>query len=94
MIGVLLHRAARLDAWLKGRVGQPYHLLLGAGLVVDIVSRCRDLLSAPHSQATYLRLSVSVVFGVLLLLNHWAELSARIQRRAAGRGIGSPGEHS
>ena len=85
MIGTLLHRAALIDGWLKRSLGRPYHLVLGAGLIVDIVSRCRDLLSASHSQATYFRLALFVVFGVLLLINQLAELSERILRRTDRR---------
>ena len=81
MIRECLRGAHWLDAALKRKIGKPYHVILGIGLVVSIAGQVRQVLSAPTSQAGWLRAIVVVVFALLLLVNQLGEFSDRFERR-------------
>ena len=42
MIRELAGAAHRLDEFLRARIGRPYHVLLGVGLVVEIIKELRE----------------------------------------------------
>ena len=42
MIRELAGAAHRLDEFPRARIGRPYHVLLGAGLVVEIIKEPRE----------------------------------------------------
>jgi len=84
MIRETLRGAHWLDETLKRRIGKPYHVILGIGLVVSIAGQVRQVVSAPTSQAGWLRAIVVVVFALLLLVNQLGELSDRFERRRLG----------
>jgi len=83
MIARILRPVRTLDAFIKERLGRPYHALLGAVLVAEIVHQVRDLASRPAPDDV--RAIVSIVVATLLLINQLAELSERVDRRLAGK---------
>jgi len=50
MVKELLHAVCWLYGALKERLGQPYHVVLGAGLAIEIIRRVRELLDATHKK--------------------------------------------
>jgi hypothetical protein len=83
MILQILRLVRRLDAFLKERLGRPYHAVLGVALIIEIVHQARDLASRPSPDDP--RAILSIVIATLLLINQLAELSERMERRAASR---------
>ena len=48
MIRELAGDAHRLDEFLRARIGRPYHVLLGVGLVVEIIKELREFGEVGH----------------------------------------------
>lgn len=83
MISRLLHRARRLDLFLKERIGFPIHLLLSIGIVGEIILNTRELTKkfAAESTGIHLGLAFSIIVGILLLIHQLSEISESIDRR-------------
>jgi hypothetical protein len=90
MIRGILRAARLLDDTLKDKLGRPYHAVLGIGLVLEIVGRCKELYEAPAKSAGIIRLVLAILLYVLLLLHQTGELSEHAEQRAMRRrGTGS-----
>jgi hypothetical protein len=81
MIGEILGTVHRLDDWLRGTLGRPYHAALGVGLVLEIIGRIRELHEASATSAGIVRLVLVVVLYLLLLVHQIGELSDHAERR-------------
>jgi hypothetical protein len=81
MILALLRAARRIDEMLKQKVGRPYHVILGVGLIVEIIRRVHEILEAPVTRTRVVLVVAVMLFGVLLLINQLSELSERIDKR-------------
>jgi len=87
MIREFLDGAHRLDALLQARIGRPYHALLGAGLVVELVKHLREFgeLGAGGVVGT----ALALLMFLALLLHQLGELREHAERRSeSGRGFG------
>ena len=81
MIGEMLGAVHRLDDWLRGALGRPYHAALGLGLVLEIVGHIRELHEALATKAGILRLALVMLLYLLLLVHQIGELSDHAERR-------------
>jgi hypothetical protein len=81
MIVEILHGARRLDAWVRLRLGRPYHLILNVGLVEEIVRHLRELGEVRDSAGGIIRILALVAFFALLLVHELGELHGHIERR-------------
>ncbi|MBV9824749.1 MAG: hypothetical protein JO001_03575 [Alphaproteobacteria bacterium] len=80
MIGEILGAVHRLDDWLRGTLGRPYHAALGIGLVLEIIGHIRELHEAMTS-AGVVRLALVMLLYLLLLVHQIGELSDHAERR-------------
>ena len=87
MIEAVLYYAHRLDAWLRLRLGPPYHALLGLGLVIEIGRHVHELADLHISTAGIVRSLLQLVLYSVLLVHQLGELHAHFaaRREAAGR---------
>ena len=81
MILETLRGANRLDAWLRLRLGRPYHVILNIGLIEEIVRHLRELAEAGDSARRVARILALVVFYSLLLVHELGELHGPVERR-------------
>jgi hypothetical protein len=81
----LLRPAMRADAWLKRRLGQPYHYVLGVGLLIGIGQRIETFFRLPYSHGRLGELVLEVLFGLALLLDQMNDLGDRLERRRVRR---------
>jgi hypothetical protein len=72
--GVVARSAYRLDAWLKDKVGRPYTMILGVGLILGIAQTVRSIEAAWRSNHSPLLLAGTLFFELALLLNQFAQL--------------------
>lgn len=72
-----------LHAELQQRIGPAYNVILGVGVVIEIIHRVRE--ANFHAQAGVIRSLLAVVLFVLLLLNQLAELGEHVERRLRRR---------
>lgn len=86
MIIELLRPAVRADNWLKEKLGHPYHVVLGVGLVTGVVQRIHAFIDLPYTHARLGRLVLEVLFGLALLLEQLGDLGGRMERRRTRRG--------
>jgi hypothetical protein len=75
------HAAHRLDAWLRRSLGRPYHMMLGLGLVLEIIARIRELYEAPATASGIVRLMLVLLLYLVLLVHQVGELSPHAERR-------------
>lgn len=80
MIVEIARAARRCDDYVAERLGRPYHAVLGAGLVVEIVERLRDF-DKVTERTGLLRIGFALAVYCLLLLHQVGELDERRQRR-------------
>jgi hypothetical protein len=82
----VLHALHRFDGWLDRRLGAPYRLLIGVGLVIEI---CRGAVEITHAagDATYLiGTGLTLLLYAALLLHTADALYERLARRSMRRG--------
>ncbi len=91
MILQLCRWASWLDAWLQARLGRPYNIILGVGLVGEIVDQIVHLGPKLQSAPTILRTILTLVVEFALLLHQLGALSHHIDRRRTRRGEGPGG---
>ncbi len=84
MIREILRTAYRLDTWLDARLGGPYRLVLGLGLIIGIVQSVSDLPHKLRSGGVVGEIFTLVLFTALLV-NQLAELYKRLQARRERR---------
>ncbi len=75
MMLAILRTAHKADDMLKQKIGRPYNVVLGVGLIMEIVGRIHDLRELPVTSTSIVRTCVTVVFFLLLLLHQIGELS-------------------
>jgi hypothetical protein len=85
MILQICRWALWLDEWLQTRLGRPYNVILGIGLVAEIVDQLGRLGTRLHSAPTFARDVLVLVVEFALLLHQLGALSHHIERRRAGR---------
>jgi hypothetical protein len=91
MISDILRGAHRLDACLRLRLGRPYHVVLGLGLIEEIGRHLRELGEVGGSGWGIGRILLLVVFYSLLLVHQLGELHGHAERRQrASRSADSP----
>jgi len=83
MIGQFLAAMRRLDDAVKRRFGRPYNMVLGAGLVIEIVRRVHEIGEVAGSSAGLLRIALTLLLYVLLLVHQLGELHERTEHRRA-----------
>jgi hypothetical protein len=87
MILAICRWADALDEWLQSRLGRPYNLVLGIGLVTEIIGQIgkvgSQLGSAPHLARTIVILAIEFA----LLLHQLGALSHHLERRKAMPGL-------
>ena len=80
MIAEIARAARRCDDYIAERLGRPYHAVLGASLVAEIVERVRDIDTVTGREGV-LRIGFALAVYCLLLLHQVGELDERRQRR-------------
>ena len=80
MIGKMLAAVRRLDEWLRGMLGRPYHAALGFGLILEIIARLREMYEAP-TKTGIVKLVLLLLLYLLLLVHQVGELSEHAERR-------------
>ncbi|HTV89748.1 MAG TPA: hypothetical protein VME41_12090 [Stellaceae bacterium] len=85
MIEPILRCARRLDAWLRLRVGPPYHAILGIGLAIEIGRNAHELMEIGRSPAGIFRITLQLVLYSALLVHQLGELYAHLETRHASR---------
>ncbi|HXQ53173.1 MAG TPA: hypothetical protein VN802_18930 [Stellaceae bacterium] len=81
MIAEILGAARRFDEAVQTRVGRPYQMVLGAGLVIEIVRRLRELGEVAHSNAGIVGIALTILLYTLLLIHQLGELHEHAARR-------------
>ena len=81
MIIGILRGAQRLDAWLRWRIGRPYHAILGIGLVIEIARRLHELREGWGSPSGLLLTAATLIFYSILLVHQFGELHRHIDDR-------------
>jgi|GEM_PF-6650215 len=81
MIRTVLAVPAWLHGQLEERLGKPYRLLIGVGLLLDLVRNCRHLIASEWAAGGLL----TVVLEVALLLDAATTLHRRFEDRHARR---------
>jgi hypothetical protein len=77
--------ARRLDLWLSKNLGRPYHVLLGVGIVIEIVQHCRELAEKPSAGANIIAIALAIAVLLALLVHQAGELSEHAERRGRER---------
>lgn len=85
MIDSVLRQAHRLDAWLRLRLGRPYHVILGLGLAIEIARHLRELGEVAGSASGILRVAIVLIFYSALLVHQLGELYAHVAARRLAR---------
>jgi hypothetical protein len=85
MIGQIIRGARWLDEWLQERLGRPYNVILGIGLVSEIVEEIGHLGERVGSAPTLVRSLLTLLVAFALLLHQVGALSDHFERRGAGR---------
>lgn len=70
-----------LDEWLQARLGRPYNLLLGIGLVTEIIGQLGRLGQRLELAPSLLWTVLILLVEVALLLHQVGTLSHHIERR-------------
>ena len=83
MIVAMFRSAKWLHAELHRRIGPAYNVILGSGLVIEIIHRVRE--ANFHADAGVIRFLLGVVLFALLLLNQLAEPGEHVERRLRRR---------
>jgi hypothetical protein len=81
MLMAIAGAARRLDLWLGAIAGRPYHALLGAGIVIEIVQHVREFAEKPLEGAGIVKTALAIVLFLALLLHQAGELSEHAERR-------------
>ena len=74
MIREFAGAARRLDECLRARIGRPYHVLLGVGLVVEIIKELREFGEVGTSAREVVGAALALLLFVALLIHQVGEL--------------------
>ena len=85
MITRICRWALWLDEWLQARLGRPYNILLGIGLVSEILEQVGHVRERFNSAPTLLRSLLISLVSLALLLHQVGALSHHMERRGRGR---------
>jgi hypothetical protein len=85
MISFITEGAHRLDGWLRERLGRSYSAILGAGLVLGIISTLHGLGQEVGSGANILKIVGIVLFQLVLLINQLSQFFEYRQERRVRR---------
>ena len=83
-----------LDQWLQEKLGRPYNLILGIGLVGEITHRLSEAPKAVTSMHGLIGSALVLVMEVALLIHQIGALSHHLGRRGAGRRRRGEGEEA
>lgn len=83
MLGRFSKACWRLDEWLQDRFGRPYVMLLGVGLVIDIVHRVSELHEEAVKPHRLLGLALGIALELGLLIHQIGELHHHFRPRKA-----------
>lgn len=86
MIGPILDAAEKLNTWLKQHLGRPYNMLLGIGLIIEIVARIRDFRELPDAEYGLVRTVMTLLLYTALFINQLTELRERTRHRHEKKG--------
>lgn len=81
MIAEILQAAHRMDAGIVRVLGRPYHVVLGAGLVIEVVERFRELRHAAETNAGLVRLTLVILLYLALLIHQVGELHTHMKEK-------------
>jgi hypothetical protein len=81
MIAEVLTAARRFDEAVQARVGRAYQMVLGAGLVIEIVRRLRELGTVWNSSASLISIALTLLLYSLLLIHQLGELHEHAARQ-------------
>jgi hypothetical protein len=84
MILYISRWARRLDDDLQQRLGRPYNVILGIGLITEIIEQFSHLREKLESAPNLLRLILVMGVEFALLLHQIGALSHHIDRRKSG----------
>ena len=90
MIRFITRLALAIDQWLERTLGRPYNLILGIGLIVEIVRRLIDLPARLDSMPHVAGEVVVVVIATLLLIHQIGALSHHVERVGRRKAAASP----
>jgi hypothetical protein len=79
MIRVLFRAAHRLDGWLEAKLGQPYRVLLGVGLAIEILQHIREFPHVLHSGRGLVLHILALLLFAALLLHQIGEIYQRLE---------------
>jgi hypothetical protein len=85
VIQEILRPAYRLDSWLEARIGEPYRVVLGVGLVIGMVQSVRELPDKFGSGHGIAGEFLTLLLFAALLVNQLAELYQRVEARRERR---------
>jgi hypothetical protein len=83
MILQICRWALWLDEWLQSRLGRPYNIVLGVGLISEIVSQIGGLAAKLQSAPNIARAVLVLAVEFALLVHQVGALSHHIERREA-----------
>ena len=93
MIREITHGALKLDVWLQAKLGRPYNVLLGVGLVTELIHRLsafpKTITTMPHVVGDIL----AALMEVALLIHQVGALSHHIDRRRSRPGAEEAAPH-
>jgi hypothetical protein len=85
MIALIARLAYRLDQWLEQTLGRPYNVILGVGLVTEIVRRAVELPERLADRPRLIGEGLTMLMELALLIHQIGALSHHIERRGSGR---------
>jgi hypothetical protein len=85
MILQIARWARWLDEWLQTRLGRPYNVLLGIGLITEIIEQVSRLPQKLESAPNLLRSALVLLVEFALLLHQIGALSHHVEHRGLGR---------
>jgi hypothetical protein len=76
----LIRACQDIDTWLQERLGRPYNLVLGVGLIIEIVRRLSELPHHVESATHVLGVVLVVAFEIALLIHQIGALDHHFRR--------------
>lgn len=81
MIGAVVRTALRLDLWFEEKLGRTYHIVMGIGLVSEIIHGVKEFDTRLGIGGNLMRTLVPVLVSALLLVHQVGSLSHLGKRR-------------
>jgi hypothetical protein len=83
MIMTLARAAYHLDEWLQEKLGRPYNLLLGIGLVLGLIHQVKDVPKDLASPGGLIGSALVAAMDAALLINQAGQFFQHVERRRA-----------